>query len=117
MGTLVSKSPGTDDKRLSQADRKLFYISFLSGLAANIGVVLVVGAAIVLDRYAFWHSHSPPSLWLTLILILVGACAGAICTMAARFIVPFRSPILSFFTGFGAVGFLCLIGYAAGLAR
>jgi hypothetical protein len=42
----------------SAADKRMLIIGFCGGLAANIGVVLVIGAAIVVDRFITSKSRS-----------------------------------------------------------
>ena len=83
MSAPENKSPDTDDKSFNQADKKLLYITFLGGFAANIGVVLIVAAAIATDRVDFSPSRPHP-VWVGLILIIpVWACVGATFTAIA----------------------------------
>jgi ABC-type spermidine/putrescine transport system permease subunit II len=103
-----------DNARWDDADRKLFLITFLGGLSANVGVVLVVAAAIAFDRFekSRWNLFS--------YLILIPACIifGVMVTWItnrtlskspAPWIVGVMSLSLSFF--------LILIAYAAGITK
>jgi VIT1/CCC1 family predicted Fe2+/Mn2+ transporter len=116
MSTPESKSRNGDGKSLDQADRKIFYITLIGGLAANIGTVLIVGAAIAIDKLLFspQYKHSP---WVVpIVVILVCVCSAALAA-AVEYISPKRSVKRYIFLGFIPIFIMCLIGYAAGFGK
>jgi len=109
-GLAISEGP----KGWSKADRRMFALTFYGSLAANVGVVLLVGAAIALVRFNSERHHK---LWLQLIVDFSAIIAGLIIGLAAHSIAPriktWQVMLISYVVG----GLLILIGYAAGIGK
>jgi hypothetical protein len=74
------RDPDGASARWSEADKRLFLITFLGGLGANIGVVLVVAAGIAFNR--FEKSHW--SYFSYFIAIILGAGGAVIAYLGAQ---------------------------------
>jgi hypothetical protein len=104
---------GSGNDGWSQADKRLFLITFLGGLAANVGVVLIIAAAIATDR----SLRSGEPRWVplvTLVSIGLSAFAGG---MGLAHINPNLKGGWVWLIFAGGYVLLCLLGYAAGIAH
>lgn len=97
----------------SEADKRTFIITFYGGLAANIGVVLVVGAAIALDRFIF-VSHAKPTWVLAVIVAISFVASFAIGLLVAGRGLKIR---WVFIIIYGLAALLVFLGYAAGIGK
>jgi hypothetical protein len=99
----------------SQADKRLFLITFLGGLGANVGVVLVVAAGIAFNR--FEKSHWNFSSYL--IAIILGAVGGLITYFVVKItnLNPKNPWLWGFGVTFATYLLLILIAYAAGISK
>jgi hypothetical protein len=92
----------------------MFVVTFYGGLAANIGVVLVVGAAIAVDRYI---SSSKPSLGLQLAVFFILLVLVIGVPLVVKSIAPYLKGWLIFLTLYAIFGLMILIGYAVGIGK
>jgi drug/metabolite transporter (DMT)-like permease len=113
MSTPEDESSDRADARWSQADKRLLLITFAGGLAANIGVLMVVGAAIVLIRS--FGSHT--STAVAAVGAIISALIDALGTALGSYLFSKRNRLLSFVITYTVFGLLVLIGYAVGISK
>jgi hypothetical protein len=92
--------------RMREDDRRLLFITFIGGLAANIGLVIIVGLGLVMARLI--HRYPQAVLYLGIVT------AGMIILVVA---VPVVSRAFTFALAvlLATILFLGLVGYAAGI--
>jgi hypothetical protein len=98
----------------SQADRRMFAVTFYGGLAANVGVVLLVGVAIASIRFISAKSHP---LWLQIVALLGLLIFGIISGIIIESIAPRLNTWQGIFIAFAGLGLLVLVGFAAGIGK
>jgi hypothetical protein len=113
MSTPEDESSDRADTRWSEADKRLLLITFAGGLAANIGVLLVVGAAIAIIRVL----RSPHNHAEAVVGIFIATLTGVSGAALGYRLFPNRNPLFYLAIIYTIVGLLCLIGYAVGIAK
>jgi hypothetical protein len=117
--------PNRTRRAWSDEDKRNLTISFVGGLAANIGLVFVVGVALAIDRAInHYPSHTRntiydgfASLGIAMFIILLGGFAIRRATGTSG---PLSEPYNRIVWGYVAIlgaSLLVLLGFAAGLSK
>lgn len=110
----ITSEPETEKKGWSEEEKRMFLISLLGGLGANVGTVLIVAVAVVADRFGIAHNNP---WWVVLIFILGGGILGLLFNRMVREIAPNTSTRTRFVAFYALYGLLILLGYAVGVGK
>lgn len=107
MATTTEETHASRFWHLKEDDQRTLFIVFVGGLAANIGVVLIVGLGLGLDRWMRTHHFRD---WLLAVLIVVVGMAVLYLAVPTVRLGAAIAVLLM-----GAIILVGLVGYAAGL--
>jgi hypothetical protein len=111
--------------KLAEDDKRGLFITIVGGLAANVGLVLVLALGLLIDHQLRRNGVSFGTLFLTTALITFGAAVLAVLVLIVRSRrrgkpgARLARALLNFLTGVyllaTAIFLLAVVGYAAGV--